>query len=75
MISPALFPLFIDEFKERIRHSCLKGIPLHPDIIEIFILLFSDDVAFLSDIVLGLQRQLHLLLDFCKEKKTEGQYT
>ena len=36
---------------------------------ELFILLFADNVALLSDTVIGLQRQLNLLLDFCKEKK------
>ena len=69
MISPLLFSLFIDEFTEIIEHSGLKSIQLHPDLTELFILLFADDVALLSDTDIGLQRQLNLFLDFCKEKK------
>ena len=31
--------------------------------------MFADDVALLSDTVVGLQRQFNLFCDFCKEKK------
>ena len=37
------------------------GIQLHPDIIQLFIILFADDVALLSFSVKGLQHQLDLL--------------
>jgi len=40
---------------------------LHPDITEIFILMFADDVALISDTVIGLQRQLNTLVEFCTE--------
>ena len=75
MISPILFSLFINELTELIEHSGLKGIQLLPDLVELFILLFADDIALLSDTVIGLQRQFYLLTDFCKEKKTEGEHT
>ena len=34
-----------------------------PDLIEIFILLFADDVILVSDTVCGLQNQLNVLFD------------
>ena len=69
MISPILFSLFINEFAELIKQSDLRGIQLLPDLVELFLLMFADDVALLSDTVVGLQRQFNLLCDFCKEKK------
>ena len=69
MISPILFSLFINEFAELIEQSGLRGIQLLPDLVELFLLMFADDVALLSDTVVGLQRQFNLLCDFCKEKK------
>ena len=57
MMSPVLFSLFIDEFVELIEQSGLRGIQLYPIIVEIFLLLFADDVALISDSVIGLQRQ------------------
>ncbi|MEW8548219.1 MAG: reverse transcriptase family protein [Candidatus Thiodiazotropha sp.] len=71
MISPVLFSLFINEFTELIEQSGLRGIQLYPDLVELFLLLFADDVALLSDSVIGLQRQLNLLYDFCKDKKLQ----
>ena len=37
------------------------GVQLHPDIIELFIMLFADDVVLLSYTPVGLQHQLNLL--------------
>ena len=37
------------------------GVQLHPDIIELFIMLFADDVVLLSYTSVGLQHQLNLL--------------
>ena len=68
-MSPALFSLFIDEFVELIEQSGLRGIQLCPAIVEIFLLLFADDVGLISDSVIGLQRQFFPLNDFCIERK------
>ena len=37
------------------------GVQLHPDVIELFIMLFADDVVLLSYTPVGLQHQLNLL--------------
>ena len=69
LLSPILFSMFVNEFTKIIETSGLRGIQLHPDLIEIFILLFADDIALISDTVGGLQSQLCLLHNFCKDKK------
>ena len=48
-----------------VKHKTI-GIQLHLDITEIFMLMFADDVARISDTVIGLQRQLNTL-EFCTE--------
>ena len=44
--SPVLFSLFINELDREIVQRGRHGIQLIPDLIEIFILLFADDVIF-----------------------------
>ena len=67
MTSPLLFTFFIDDLAKLLNNSGLKGIQLHPDTFELLILLFADDVALMSDTVVGLQNQLNLLHGFCEE--------
>ena len=50
-----------------INNSGLKGIQLHQDTFELLIILFADDVALMSDTVVGLQNQLIILHGFCEE--------
>ena len=69
MMSPVLFSLFINELVDLIENRGLKGIQLFPEFVEIFLRLFADDVALISDGVIGLQRQLSLLCDFCNDRK------
>ena len=46
--SPVLFSLFINELAREIVQRGRHGIQLIPDLIEIFILLFTDDVILMS---------------------------
>ena len=69
MLSPALFTLFINEFSELIENSGISGVQLFPEDVQVLILLFADDIALISDTIVGLQRQLHLLRDYCLESK------
>ena len=55
--SPVLFSLFIDELANEIMQRGKHGIQLIPDLVEMFILLFADDVILVSDTVCGLQNQ------------------
>ena len=54
--SPILFSLFINELVNEIMQNGKHGITLSPELIQILIMLFADDVVLLSYTVLGLQR-------------------
>ena len=60
--SPLLFSLFISEIADDIIRKGKHGVQLLPDFLEIFILLFADDVALFSDTPRGLQNQLDNLM-------------
>ena len=53
--------MFINDLAADIIKNGRHGIQLLPDMIELFILLFADDIALLSDTVVGLQKQLVVL--------------
>ena len=69
MLSPTLFTICINEFTELIEISGIAGVHLFPEDNQVLILLFADDVALISDTIVGLQRQLHLLRVYCSECK------
>jgi hypothetical protein len=69
LASPILFSFFIDELEHVMNNSEITGIQLHPDITQIMLLMFADDLALLSDTIVGLQRQLNVLSDFCTTNK------
>ena len=59
--SPILFSLFINELAMDIINNGRHGASLSYDIIELFNLLFADDIILLSETVVGLQTQLNSL--------------
>ena len=69
LASRILFSFFIDELESVMNNSDLSGIQLHPDITQILLLMFADDLALLSDTVVGLQRQLNIIYEFCDKNK------
>ena len=68
-LSPILFIMFINDIEQVFRDSGVRGIQLFPDITELFLLMFADDLALLSDTVVGLQKQLNTLRTFCNQNK------
>ena len=62
-----LFSIFI----EKLIESEIRGLQFFPEIIEILLLLFADDVILLSDTIIGLQRQLSILGYFCDDYHIE----
>jgi hypothetical protein len=44
----------------------MHGVQFLPGLIELFILLFADDIALLSDTALGLQNQINIMNETCK---------
>eukprot|EP00745_Piridium_sociabile_P032434 TRINITY_DN5471_c0_g1_i2.p1 TRINITY_DN5471_c0_g1~~TRINITY_DN5471_c0_g1_i2.p1 ORF type:complete len:1139 (-),score=92.24 TRINITY_DN5471_c0_g1_i2:303-3719(-) len=61
VLSPTLFSIFINQLSDHITEKGRHGIHLMPDIMELFILLFADDVALISTTPVGLQNQLNCL--------------
>ena len=59
--SPVLFSLFINELALEIINNGKHGVTLSPDLIELFILLFADDIVLLAETAVGLQNQLNNL--------------
>ena len=55
------FSLLINELANEIIGKAKHGIPLSPTEIELFILLFADDLTLLASTVIGLQNQLNAL--------------
>ena len=50
---------------DEIESSCYPGIQLHPDLINLFLLLFADDVVLMSYTIRGLQNQINVLEQYC----------
>ena len=55
------FSLLINELANEIMGKAKHGIPLGPTEIELFILLFADDLTLLASTVTGLENQLNAL--------------
>ena len=67
ILSPALFSLFVNEIAIGMEAVRKHGIQLQPGLVELFLLLFVDDLALLSSTAMRLQNQLNHLNSMCKE--------
>eukprot|EP00745_Piridium_sociabile_P032735 TRINITY_DN5549_c0_g1_i12.p1 TRINITY_DN5549_c0_g1~~TRINITY_DN5549_c0_g1_i12.p1 ORF type:complete len:436 (-),score=19.73 TRINITY_DN5549_c0_g1_i12:134-1441(-) len=56
-----MFSLFVNELAVELAKKGKHGIQIIPNAVEIFLLLFADDIILLSDTVSGLQNQLSVL--------------
>ena len=66
------FSIFIEKLVNKMWESGIRGLQLFPEIIEMLLLLFADDVILLADTIIGLQRQLSILeCDFCDDYHVE----
>ena len=65
MASPILFSIFINELATEVENSNLRGVQVFSDLAEILLLMFADDLAHISDSIIGLQGLLNLLRSFC----------
>ena len=63
--SPMLFSLFINDLIELIKIECSQEMYVNNPIEDIFALLFADDIANVSDTVVGLQKQFNVFEKFC----------
>ena len=60
-LSPILFAMFIDELYTLLCECDVRGIQLMPNLTEIGLLMFADDIALIADTVVGIQRKLNIL--------------
>ena len=66
VLSPTLFFfLFINQLAEHIQSTGKHGVQMLSGFIELFILLFADDVTLLATTPSGLQNQLNCLRNCC----------
>jgi hypothetical protein len=68
-LSPTLFSLFINRLAKHINETGVHGVQMLPTFLELFILLFADDVVLLSTTPGGLQAQLNSLKVCCDKLK------
>ena len=61
LLSPLMFSFSINELAIEVSKTGKHGIQLIPGTIEMFLLLFADDVILLSNTIVGLQNQLDSL--------------
>ena len=68
ILSLGLFSMFINEIAVELSNVGQHGIQLQPGMLELFLLLFADDLALLSSTAIGLQNQLNQLSRMCEER-------
>ena len=65
VLSPAPFSIIINELATKVSENDKHGVQLLPGLIELFILLFANDLALLSCSPTGVQTQLDCLQRVC----------
>ena len=63
ILSPILFSLLVQEITNEIHRRGGYGIQLFPDLAEVGILLFADDIVLIADSVFELQKKLDILYE------------
>ena len=64
ILSPTLFNLYVNDLPKYFKDRGIFQIPLIDQ--ELSLLLYADDLVLFSDSVIGLQRQLNLLQEYCE---------
>ena len=61
ILSPLLFSFAINSLTSAVIDNGKHGVQLKPDVTQLIMLMFADDVALISDTAIGLQNQLSTL--------------
>ena len=64
MHSPTLFSFVINELAVEIAQSDMYGVQLTPDVVQILLMLFDNDILLASYTQAGLQREIDVLKYF-----------
>ena len=59
--------MFINEIASSLEQHGTHGIQLMPGLLQLFLLLFADDIVLTSDTPMGLQNQLNVLISACTD--------
>ena len=65
MLSPFIFAMYINEFIELLTHSGWRGIQVSDTSANVNVLLYADDMVLCADSIGDLQKQLHVLEQYC----------
>lgn len=60
-----LFSLYINELVNKLYIRGDRGTQLYPDLMDLLILLFTDDIILFSDTIFGLENHLNTLKSYC----------
>ena len=60
-MSPVIFSLLVNYVAKYVIRNGKHGVQLMPDVATVYLLLFADDIALMSDTVVGLQNQVNNL--------------
>ena len=72
MLAPTLFSFLINESVLDIAQNGMYGVQLTPDVVQVLIMLFADDVLLTSYCVAGLQRHIDVLKHFADNLFRKG---
>ena len=67
ILSTLLFSLYVSKLESILKVSGLPGIQILPNDVDVFLLMYIDDICIFSDNVLDLQKKINLLETYCNE--------
>ena len=67
ILSTLLFSLYVSKLESILRVSGLPGIQVLPNDVDVFLLMYIDDICIFSDNILDLQKKINLLETYCTE--------
>eukprot|EP00745_Piridium_sociabile_P032248 TRINITY_DN54259_c0_g1_i1.p1 TRINITY_DN54259_c0_g1~~TRINITY_DN54259_c0_g1_i1.p1 ORF type:complete len:488 (+),score=9.92 TRINITY_DN54259_c0_g1_i1:311-1774(+) len=67
ILSPLLFSIFLSELELELNVYGARGIDIFADPLGIFLLMYADDIALVSDSITDLQRKINCLEKYCSK--------
>ena len=67
VLSPLLFSIFLSELQTELVQCGAQGIDILGDPLGVFLLMYADDIAIVSDSVLDLQKKINCLEEYCRK--------
>ena len=67
VLSTLLFSMYVSKLESILKVSGLSGIQMLPNDVDVFLLMYIDDICIFSDNVLDLQRKINILESYCND--------